>query len=113
MARRDPHALVAVQRFASATSGVWSSTLHVRGRDDPAFTPREPPASDLRVVVAAPHDGRRVYLCTWGEGVHFSPDGGRTWQSSASVASRSAASPSTSSIITPILAHASPPADPT
>lgn len=62
------------------TSGLWSSTLHVRGPDDEIFSPRTPPASDLRVIVADPHDGRRVWFGTWGEGVHQSSDGGRTWQ---------------------------------
>lgn len=61
------------------TGGMWRGTLHVRGPDDAGFTPRELPASDIRSLVADPHDGRRLWFGTWGDGVHFSPDGGQTW----------------------------------
>lgn len=62
------------------TSGVWSSTLHTRGPDDPGFVARTPPVSDIRVLVADPVDGRRAWLATWGEGVYQTTDGGRSWQ---------------------------------
>lgn len=61
------------------TGGMWRGTLHVRGPDDAGFTPRELPASDIRALVADPHDGRRVWFGTWGDGVHYSPDAGQTW----------------------------------
>jgi hypothetical protein len=63
------------------TSGFLASTLHVRGPDDAGFTPREPPVRDIRVLIADPVDGRRVWLATWGEGVHFTADAGATWRS--------------------------------
>lgn len=60
-------------------SGVLGSSLHTRGPDDAAFTARTPPASDVRVLVADPRDGRRVWAGTWGEGVFSSEDGGASW----------------------------------
>lgn len=61
------------------TSGIFNSTMHVRSPEDPAFTPRTPPASDLRTLVADPRDGRHALVCTWGEGIHETRDGGHTW----------------------------------
>jgi hypothetical protein len=63
------------------SGGRWRSTLHVRGPDDPGFVARTPPASDIRVLIADPVDGRRAHLATWGEGVFTTADGGATWQS--------------------------------
>ena len=61
------------------SSGMWRSTLHVRGPGEPAFGERAAPAGDVRVLVADPNDGRRVWAGTWGEGVFFSADGGASW----------------------------------
>lgn len=63
------------------TSGFLSSTLHVRGPDDAGFTLRDLPVRDIRVMVSDPVDGRRAWLAAWGEGVHFTADGGATWRS--------------------------------
>lgn len=59
--------------------GHLSSTLHVRGPGEPRFTTRTAPASDVRVLVADPRDGRRAWIGTWGEGVFATADGGATW----------------------------------
>jgi hypothetical protein len=44
------------------------------------FEPRPVPARDVRVIVADPEDGRRVWLGSWGQGVYQSLDGGQSWQ---------------------------------
>ncbi|TKC98229.1 hypothetical protein [Polyangium fumosum] len=36
-----------------------------------------------RVLAVDPHDGRRVWLGTWGEGIWRSEDAGRTFQNLA------------------------------
>lgn len=61
------------------SSGAWRSSLHVRGPGEAGFTARVAPASDVRVLVADPRDGRRVFAGTWGEGVFVSGDGGASW----------------------------------
>jgi hypothetical protein len=61
------------------SSAMWRSTLHVRGPGESGFTERASPASDVRVLVADPRDGRRVWAGTWGEGVFLSADGGASW----------------------------------
>lgn len=61
------------------TRGIFSSTMHVRSPEDPVFAPRTPPAGDLRTLVADPRDGRHAFVCTWGEGIHETHDGGHTW----------------------------------
>ena len=61
------------------SSGMWRSTLHVRGPGEAGFVRRAAPASDVRVMVADPDDGRRVWAGTWGEGVFVSGDGGASW----------------------------------
>ncbi|MDI3290171.1 hypothetical protein [Polyangium sp. 15x6] len=59
--------------------GIMSSRLFVSeagGR----LEERKAPVRDIRVLAVDPHNGRRVWVGTWGEGIWRSEDAGRTFQ---------------------------------
>ncbi|MDI1445603.1 hypothetical protein [Polyangium sp. 6x1] len=83
---RGPLGLPAPSVYAGGGSyyvvqgGFMSSRLFVSeaGR---RMEERKVPIRDIRVLAVDPHDGRRVWIGTWGEGIFRSEDAGRTVQS--------------------------------
>ncbi|MDC3958903.1 WD40/YVTN/BNR-like repeat-containing protein [Polyangium jinanense] len=82
---RGPTGLQAPSVYAGGGSyylvqgGIMSSRLFVSEADG-RLEERKPPMRDIRVIAVDPHDGRRVWVGTWGEGIWRSEDAGRTFQ---------------------------------
>ncbi|MDI1475334.1 hypothetical protein [Polyangium sp. y55x31] len=82
---RGPLGLPAPSVYAGGGSyylvqgGLMSSRLFVSeaGR---RLEERKAPVRDIRVLAVDPHDGRRIWIGTWGEGIWRSDDAGRTFQ---------------------------------
>ncbi|MCB9641126.1 MAG: hypothetical protein H6727_19670, partial [Myxococcales bacterium] len=59
--------------------GLLNGTL-VTAAPGQSFEKRPLPASDIRVLITDPQDDRQVWIGTWGQGVFYSPDTGKTWK---------------------------------
>jgi hypothetical protein len=59
--------------------GLFGGSLLV-SEPDAAYTPRDLPARDARVLVVNPTQGRELVIGSWGKGVWHSDDAGRHWR---------------------------------
>lgn len=64
--------------YASLSLRFGASYLFVG--DGETFAVRSPPCGDVRAIVVNPDNGEEAVASSWGEDVHFTRDGGRSWR---------------------------------
>ncbi|MFK7999312.1 MAG: hypothetical protein AB8H86_06925 [Polyangiales bacterium] len=62
-----------------ASLSVRFGASHLFVGDGDSFEVRSPPCSDVREIVVNPANGEEAVAGSWGEDVHFTRDGGRSW----------------------------------